>query len=180
MDMATTTHKEQAMITTTTTTYELKNVKIAEWASEETTCFDATLYMNGKRIGTCGNDGHGGCNRYDFNTTTIIEDCEEWLWNDHVVMCEQYGLDQKPRNEFCGDLDSLINALIDQHYIAKDAKAYAKSISKKYALSNDQHLCIYTDGTTMFACIEGSDQQAKILAEHPNAIIAPTSAALTI
>jgi hypothetical protein len=179
--MATTTKGEAAMTTTTiTATYELKNVKIAEWASEETTCFDATLYINGKRIGTCGNDGQGGCNRYDFNTSSIVNDCTEWLWNEHIAMCEQYGFDIGSRDDFNADPDTLINALIDQHYIVKDVKSYVKSLRKKYNFNDASNLRIYTDGTKMFACFVGSEQEAKIIAENPNATIAPTSVTLTI
>jgi len=39
----------------------LKNVKHAEFASEETHCYSASLYFDGKRIGTVSNQGHGGC-----------------------------------------------------------------------------------------------------------------------
>ena len=40
---------------------ELKNVQYAAFASEETNCFDATIYVDGKRAGSARNDGHGGC-----------------------------------------------------------------------------------------------------------------------
>lgn len=43
---------------------ELKNVKHSEFASQETECFSATLYIDGKKVGTVSNDGHGGCNLY--------------------------------------------------------------------------------------------------------------------
>ena len=38
----------------------LKNLKVAEFASEETTCFSATVYLDGKRAMTVRNAGHGG------------------------------------------------------------------------------------------------------------------------
>ena len=38
----------------------LKNLKVAEFASEETTCFSATLFLDGKRAMTVRNAGHGG------------------------------------------------------------------------------------------------------------------------
>lgn len=44
---------------------ELKNLKYAEFASEETACFEATVYVNGKRFCIVSNDGRGGDNRYD-------------------------------------------------------------------------------------------------------------------
>ncbi len=41
--------------------FELKNVKHSEFASQETHCYEATLYVDGKRFCIVGNDGHGGC-----------------------------------------------------------------------------------------------------------------------
>jgi hypothetical protein len=41
-------------------TITLKNVKHAEFASEETNCFSADVYIDGKKEGTAENDGHGG------------------------------------------------------------------------------------------------------------------------
>lgn len=43
----------------------LKNLKYAAFASEETSCFSATVYVDGKRLCTARNDGHGGCDSYD-------------------------------------------------------------------------------------------------------------------
>lgn len=42
----------------------VKNVKVAEFASEETLCFEASLYVNGKRAAVVSNDGHGGSHSY--------------------------------------------------------------------------------------------------------------------
>ena len=39
---------------------ELKNVKYAAFASQETSCFSATIYVDGKKAGTAENSGHGG------------------------------------------------------------------------------------------------------------------------
>jgi len=45
---------------------ELKNIKHTAWASEETHCYQASLYVNGKPVATVSNDGHGGADRcYD-------------------------------------------------------------------------------------------------------------------
>ena len=43
---------------------ELKNIKHTAWASEETHCYQATLYVNGEKWGQVSNDGHGGCDRF--------------------------------------------------------------------------------------------------------------------
>lgn len=44
---------------------ELKNIKFAAFATEETHCFNATVYLDGTRSGTVSNEGHGGPNRYE-------------------------------------------------------------------------------------------------------------------
>lgn len=41
---------------------QLKNVKYAAFASEETACFEASIWVDGKKAGSVRNDGHGGCN----------------------------------------------------------------------------------------------------------------------
>jgi len=43
---------------------ELKNIKYAAFASEETHCFEATVYIDGKKSFGVSNDGHGGCDSY--------------------------------------------------------------------------------------------------------------------
>ena len=52
---------------------EIKNIKHVESMSEETFCFSANLYVDGKKIGAVSNRGHGGCHEYDFNNDTVRE-----------------------------------------------------------------------------------------------------------
>jgi hypothetical protein len=40
---------------------ELKNIKYSEFASHETSCYEATIYIDGKKAGIVENDGRGGC-----------------------------------------------------------------------------------------------------------------------
>ena len=42
---------------------ELKNIKHTSWASEETHCYQASLYVDGKPVSIVSNDGHGGADR---------------------------------------------------------------------------------------------------------------------
>jgi len=42
---------------------ELKNISYYERGSEETPCYNATVYVNGKKAVEVSNDGHGGCDR---------------------------------------------------------------------------------------------------------------------
>lgn len=43
---------------------ELRNIKHAAFASQETHCYTATLYVDGDKWGTVGNEGHGGCDYF--------------------------------------------------------------------------------------------------------------------
>jgi hypothetical protein len=54
----------------------LKNVKINESFSEETTCFKADVYYRGKKVAYAYNDGRGGCtfyNAYDNQKELLVE-----------------------------------------------------------------------------------------------------------
>ena len=55
----------------------LKNIKHYESMSEETYCFEASLYVDGKRVGRVSNRGTGGCHDYDFDMKTERE-LDEW------------------------------------------------------------------------------------------------------
>jgi len=61
---------------------ELKNIKIAEHLSEETTAFTADIFVNGKKVGYARNDGRGGCtdyNRYPGDgNMEVIKQAEEF------------------------------------------------------------------------------------------------------
>lgn len=48
-------------------TIEMKAIKHAEFASEETHCFEGNIYLNGKLFCRVSNDGRGGPNNYDRN-----------------------------------------------------------------------------------------------------------------
>ena len=50
---------------------ELKNVKHFPSGSQETNCFTANLYLDGKKIGSAENDGHGGCTFIHGDTKQI-------------------------------------------------------------------------------------------------------------
>jgi len=44
---------------------QLKNVKHADFASQETHCYSASVWVDGKRIGTVENDGRGGSDLFE-------------------------------------------------------------------------------------------------------------------
>ena len=42
----------------------IKNLKVSDFASQETDCFEASVYIDGVRKGVASNAGHGGSNNY--------------------------------------------------------------------------------------------------------------------
>jgi hypothetical protein len=56
---------------------ELRNIKHTAWASEETHCYQATLYVDGLRWGTVSNEGHGGPDQFDGINGYGWEDIKE-------------------------------------------------------------------------------------------------------
>jgi hypothetical protein len=51
---------------------ELKNVKHSEFASHETNCFDASVYIDGKKAGSASNGGQGGGTSIYPNTLYLL------------------------------------------------------------------------------------------------------------
>jgi hypothetical protein len=94
---------------------ELKNVEILARNSEETTCFAATVYIDGKKAGTVSNDGHGGCNRYEpWSMQKKLDEHAKTLppWKSSVddTMNPQ-------------DADILIGDLLDAHMLLKELRS---------------------------------------------------------
>ena len=59
-------------------TVELKAVKILQSLSEETICFTANIYVNGKKAGWAKNTGNGGSNHYRFEERAVQTAVEAW------------------------------------------------------------------------------------------------------
>ena len=60
---------------------ELKNIKVCKWASEETHCYQAVVYVNGKPAIEVSNEGHGGGDSQwaiDSNNRTIVDEVNTW------------------------------------------------------------------------------------------------------
>ena len=115
---------------------ELKNLKHSEFASRETNCFEATVYINGKRAFYARNDGHGGADLY---APLENQDRGEFtsLLNDlinHCLTLPKWG------SEF-GDADNmdvtpeiLIGNLVNDML---DAKKLKKSLKAKVLFINE-------------------------------------------
>src|SRR5579862_2818380 len=57
---------------------ELRNVKINKAMSEETECFSANLFIDGKQVATVCNRGQGGADEYHWTDRTMREPFETY------------------------------------------------------------------------------------------------------
>ena len=85
---------------------ELKNIKHTAWMSEETHCYQATLYVDGVKWGIVSNAGHGGCDDFYGETRS---DGDLRALNDQIKETyepyEYEGTTLKQNLEMvCGDL----------------------------------------------------------------------------
>jgi len=95
---------------------ELKNIKHAVFASQETPCFRATVFLGGVRTGTVENTGQGGCNTYHpWSMSETLNDYAKTL----------------PPMEFLGktftnNADTLIGKVLDRSLSLKTLRGLLK------------------------------------------------------
>jgi len=165
---------------------ELKNFKYAEFASHETHCYSATVYVDGKRAFLASNEGHGGADHYEplksdaasrelmiesmLKITTAHPFKEEWHEGGN---CDGTILRSSACVESCemhhvachACLEIFMGNLINDMLIAKDVK---KLLKKKV---------LFTDGDTRWSnCYKGGkapDQRLidHIAEQHPDCVI---------
>ena len=102
---------------------ELKKIEYSERMSEETMCFAADLYINGKNVGYCKNDGHGGPNDYNGNTKEdkqLIRECEEYCKTLPKQKADGYDFMYQP------SLETMIDDFLTNWLKKKDEKKMKK------------------------------------------------------
>ena len=103
---------------------ELKNVKISESLSEETTAFTADIFVNGKKAGYARNDGRGGCTEYHSfqETREIINEAEKFTLTLPKI---KYDFNGKTF-EMDSNLENVIDNLLEKFQSDKDKKKLEK------------------------------------------------------
>ena len=115
-------------------TLEVKNISHYARGSEETPCYNATVYINGKKAIEVSNDGHGGCDRQDqypdIEERGLVEQADKWCVKTFGQDSFTYMSDGK--EETCSyDLDL-------EHYCHKvlydwlDTKTLKKDLKKQW------------------------------------------------
>lgn len=91
----------------------LKSIKVHNDMSEETACFSATVYVNGKKVGTAKNDGRGGCNDYWIDKDISLKALFDWA--------------EQETGETFESLDWYLYGLIDKWEQEKTFKRWCKT-----------------------------------------------------
>jgi len=117
---------------------ELKGIKHAAFASQETHCYEASVYFNGKKIGVVSNEGHGGCD--DFTPSGESDYLHKVkLWNT----LEQRIAEDHPQYHMEWD-DSMNDMTLEIWCVEQVNKWLAHKDFKKYMKSK----VVFTDPTS--------------------------------
>ena len=112
---------------------ELKSFKMVEEMSEETNCFYAKLYINGKCVGDCENRGHGGSTDYHISDSAIRTAFEAYAKGLPPVTSDIPGHDPFTYNM---DAETLIDQLVEEQLKKKDEKRLQR-LAKNEKKKND-------------------------------------------
>jgi hypothetical protein len=104
---------------------ELKRISVNERMSDETTMFIADLYIDGKKVGFCQNNGCGGSTYYhgsSIENNELIRKCEEYCKTLPKVKFRDMEWEQS--------LEGVIDELVEKHLEQKDEKKRQKMMEK--------------------------------------------------
>lgn len=140
----------------------LKNIKINQALSEETPCYSATVYFDGKKVGETGNRGHGGCDEFRATDRERANQMFDFIKTLPDVESDIGG---EPFT-YKRDLDSVCAELLDRHEMAKEAK---RMVAKKVSF----YVGDYNGSFRYFSTAKIDEQQIRqhIAETHPNAVI---------
>ena len=109
---------------------ELRNIKHAAFASQETNCFEATIYVDGVKAGDARNDGHGGCTFIE--PRSLNDRIEAYAKTLPPIDISDWGLDGKTTMPKTAEL--VIDQLLTDWLVARDMK---KAMSKRIIFKRD-------------------------------------------
>ena len=115
---------------------------IVSFIGNEGHAFQGNIYIDGKKAGFWSQDGDGGCDRFDFNTSVLEKRAREY-YSKHLPVdtmalyktnIKDYDPDNLPR-KFPGEewiLDMFMGELLD---LTLDEKDYKANVRKGYPLT---------------------------------------------
>ncbi len=141
----------------------IKGLKHSEFASHETHCFEASVYVDGKRAFSASNDGFGGPNNYYplpskgkvKNITGEVRKVEDYLKTLPKTQCDGFSIQE--------DLDCVIGDLVNKTLVLKDAKRGIKKKIVGYIPSKG--------GIFEWKCAINAANKAQIKKKHKDIVI---------
>ena len=100
---------------------ELKNIKHSPSLSEETACYSASLYVDGKKIGVVSNQGHGGPDMFQGDRSKY-EEANNWVKANMPPLDTPYS--DEPLEM---DIELLCGELFDDWVAAKKLRTIMRS-----------------------------------------------------
>ena len=140
----------------------IKGLKHSAFASHETHCFEATVYVNGTRSFMVENDGQGGSNNYyplkgktAMHTNTTVKKINDYLST----------LPEKQFDDFSvqADLDCIIGDLVNDTLTLKRVKPQLKKKVLGYSPSKN--------GVYEWKCQFTPANVKQIKKQHPDILI---------
>ena len=122
----------------------LKSIKYSEFASQETSCYEANLYFDGKKVGIVSNQGCGGCDDQHFDSPEAEAEVEAYIKT--LPQWKHEYESQGQLVKLAGDttLETVCGDILNTWLAAKDLK---KILSKSVlALADDGELYTYKVG----------------------------------
>ena len=95
---------------------ELKSIQYSAAASQETTCYSANLYIDGRKIGTVGNHGHGASDEF-HGDRAAFDAADTWC---RANLPKLIVLDDQPQD---ADLELHCHTLVDDWRAAKHLRS---------------------------------------------------------
>lgn len=136
----------------------LKNLKHIEALSEETHCFSATVYIDGKKAGTVQNAGHGGPN--DYHPWSLAEQLD--AYGKTLPKLTGYGMEI----DQCADtiIGDLVNAMLAEKHTKQQLNKHILFVEDEAMYQYNIKLAGRTPDQREFA-------YAKVREKHPRAVI---------
>jgi hypothetical protein len=135
---------------------ELKNVKHSEFASHETNCFEATIYIDGKKAGEAHNNGCGGSTSIFPNT--LYEKLQAYALTLPPIQYDE------GKHVFLQSADGVIDDLVTAWLYARDLK---KAMQKRILFVRGQDMLETKgmDSSSLQKWLSRPDLQQKLNAD---------------
>lgn len=122
--------------------FSVKNVKTLEAASTDSLCFEASLYIDGKRVAIVSDDGRGGCCEIRPLTkqdVAKIDRARQWVKDNPITVVTDMKNTDGSVFTYDKSLEDIITELVTDHSVLKIVKQRIKQLRKKvYFITNGE------------------------------------------